>query len=84
MALVVAAREVHGMSDAELAHLARCSVLVSRAPEAVRRRLLAGIDAWLRDEKPGGTPTSPRGPGTGVGAGHSHGHGHGAGHAPDR
>jgi adenosine deaminase len=41
------ARRVHGFSDAELAELARGSVLASRAGEATRRRLLAGIDAWL-------------------------------------
>ncbi|MEY9962266.1 adenosine deaminase [Streptacidiphilus sp. MAP12-16] len=41
------AREVHGFTDAELAELARQSVRGSRAPEDVRARLLAGIDAWL-------------------------------------
>ncbi|MGH8826558.1 MAG: adenosine deaminase family protein, partial [Jiangellaceae bacterium] len=41
------ARSVHGLDDAELAGLARGSVLGSAAPAAVRRRLLAGIDAWL-------------------------------------
>jgi adenosine deaminase len=35
-----------GASDAELADLARCSVLASTAPEGVRRDLLARIDAW--------------------------------------
>ena len=42
-----AARRVHGYSDAELAGLARGSVLASRAGGATRDRLLAGIDAWL-------------------------------------
>ncbi|GAA4139607.1 adenosine deaminase [Actinomadura keratinilytica] len=42
------ARTVHGFSDAELAELARQSVLGSAAPEDVRKRLLAGIDDWLR------------------------------------
>jgi adenosine deaminase len=41
------ARHVHGMSDADLAGLARMSVLASAAPEDVRKQLLAGIDAWL-------------------------------------
>jgi adenosine deaminase len=42
-----AARAVHGFSDPELADLARCSVTASCAPDAVRERLLRGIDAWL-------------------------------------
>ena len=41
------ARQAHGFTDAELASLARMSVLSSAAPEPVRARLLAGIDAWL-------------------------------------
>ena len=41
------ARRVHGLSDAELAALARMSVLGSVAPANVRGRLLAGIDDWL-------------------------------------
>ena len=41
------AREVHGFDDAELADLARDSILGSRAPDAVRLEVLAGIDAWL-------------------------------------
>jgi adenosine deaminase len=41
------ARKVHGMSDGELAELARMSVRGSVAPAAVRERLLAGIDGWL-------------------------------------
>ena len=41
------ARHAHGFTDAELADLARTSVLSSVAPEPVRARLLAGIDAWL-------------------------------------
>jgi adenosine deaminase len=41
------ARRQHGFSDAELADLARLSVLGSAAPSDVRSRLLAGIDAWL-------------------------------------
>jgi adenosine deaminase len=41
------ARESHGLDDAALAELARCSVRASAAPDDVRARLLAGIDAWL-------------------------------------
>jgi adenosine deaminase len=41
------ARHAHGFTDAELADLARASVLGSVAPEPRRRLLLAGIDAWL-------------------------------------
>jgi adenosine deaminase len=41
------ARRQHGFSDAELADLARLSILGSAAPSDVRQRLLAGIDAWL-------------------------------------
>jgi adenosine deaminase len=41
------ARDVHGFSDAELADLARSSVLASAAPEPLRVGLLAGIDDWL-------------------------------------
>jgi len=43
----VVARRDHGMSDPEIAELARCSVRGSAAPTDVRSRLLAGIDAWL-------------------------------------
>ncbi len=45
------AREAHGFDDAELAELARQSVRGSRAPQDVRQRLLAGIDAWLAAEE---------------------------------
>ncbi|WP_017598520.1 adenosine deaminase [Nocardiopsis lucentensis] len=41
------AREVFGFGDRELAELARMSVRGSGAPDAVRKDLLAGIDAWL-------------------------------------
>ncbi|MDH6124328.1 adenosine deaminase [Kitasatospora sp. GP82] len=43
------AREVHGFTDPELAELARQSVRGSRAPDDVRKVLLADIDAWLTD-----------------------------------
>src|ERR1700732_4664281 len=41
------ARHVHGFPDAELADLARTSVLSWVAPEPLRARLLAGIEGWL-------------------------------------
>jgi adenosine deaminase len=41
------ARTVHGLSDAELAELARGSVRGSRAPAAAQSRMLADIDRWL-------------------------------------
>src|SRR5579859_4527051 len=41
------ARDAHGFTDAELAELARASVLGSAAPPALRAELLAGIDVWL-------------------------------------
>src|SRR5712691_6816322 len=41
------ARHAHGFSDAELAELARASVLGSAAPAELRTELLTGIDDWL-------------------------------------
>jgi adenosine deaminase len=41
------AREAHGLSDGELAELARMSVRGSAAPGEVRSRELARIDDWL-------------------------------------
>ncbi len=41
------AREAHGFTDAELAALARSSVLASAAPGPLRAAALAGIDGWL-------------------------------------
>jgi len=41
------ARQVHGMTDVELADLARMSVRASTAPSSVQHDLLAGIDKWL-------------------------------------
>ncbi|MCU1433142.1 MAG: adenosine deaminase [Actinotalea sp.] len=41
------ARRVHGFTDPELADLARGSIRASRATDATRARLLAGVDAWL-------------------------------------
>ena len=41
------ARTALGLSDIELAELARGSVTGSRAPEPERKLMLAGIDAWL-------------------------------------
>jgi len=42
-----AVRDSAGLDDAGLADLARCAVRGSAAPEEVRARLEAGIDAWL-------------------------------------
>jgi adenosine deaminase len=42
-----AMRAAHGLSDAQLAELARMSVRASCAPDDVRARLLGGIDGWL-------------------------------------
>ncbi len=41
------ARHVHGLTDHQLADLARASVLGSAAPSDVRERLLRGIAGWL-------------------------------------
>jgi len=41
------ARTVHGLSDVELAELARGSVRGSRAPATAQSRILADIDRWL-------------------------------------
>jgi len=41
------ARAAHGLSDLELAELARGSVMGSRAPDAARKAMLSGIDEWL-------------------------------------
>ena len=41
------ARTVHGLSDVDLAELARGSVRGSRAPEPTRKQILAEIDTWL-------------------------------------
>ncbi|WP_431042788.1 adenosine deaminase [Streptomyces sp. P1-3] len=46
------AREHHGFTDEELAELSRQSVRGSAAPEGVRARLLADVDAWLADGRP--------------------------------
>jgi adenosine deaminase len=43
------ARQVHGLSDGELAELARGSVRGSRATAQARTQMLAGIDGWLAD-----------------------------------
>jgi adenosine deaminase len=41
------AREVFGLSDEQLAGLARMSISASRAPEEVKAGLLEGVDDWL-------------------------------------
>jgi adenosine deaminase len=47
------ARSVHGLSDAELAGLARGSVRGSRAPAPVADQILADIDGWLAEAPAG-------------------------------
>ncbi len=44
------ARADQGLTDGELADLARCSVHASLAPRPLRARLLAGIDRWLHPD----------------------------------
>jgi len=46
------ARDVHGFTDAGLAELARMSVRASRAPDDLRAKLSAGIDAWAGRTEP--------------------------------
>ena len=48
------ARHAHRFTDAELADLARASVLGSVAPEPLRAELLTGIDDWLAAPPGGG------------------------------
>lgn len=43
----VSAREVHGLDDAALADLARCSIRGSRAAPDAQAVMLTGVDAWL-------------------------------------
>jgi adenosine deaminase len=45
-------RAAHALGDQQLAELARMSVSASRAPEAVRVRMLTDIDAWLATDGP--------------------------------
>jgi adenosine deaminase len=40
-------RAAHELTDEQLAELARMSVHASRAPDEIRRKTLAAIDAWL-------------------------------------
>jgi adenosine deaminase len=41
------ARQEHGLTDPQMAELARMSVLGSAAPADIRDKLLAGISDWL-------------------------------------
>ena len=43
-------RDTFGLSDYELAGMARVSALASGAPEATKQRILKGIDAWLESD----------------------------------
>jgi adenosine deaminase len=60
-----AAREVHGLTDTEIAALARDSVVGSTAPAHLKRQMLDGIAAWLGTELAGtelaGTAELPEG-----------------------
>jgi adenosine deaminase len=42
------ARHALGMTDKQIADLARCSIQACAAPEASKAELLAGVDQWLR------------------------------------
>src|SRR4051794_4939249 len=42
-----AVRAAHGLTDEELAELARMSLLASRAPDELKSRLVADVDAWV-------------------------------------
>jgi adenosine deaminase len=53
------ARQAHGLSDGELAELARMSVDGSVAPADVRARLRGGIDAWLASPEAVPPETAP-------------------------
>ena len=53
------ARYAHGFSDEELAELARQSIRATRAPEGIRARLLAGVDAWLASPPSAPAPRAP-------------------------
>ncbi len=50
LAQYAAARDVHGMSDAALADLARSSIRASLADEASKARWCARIDQWLASD----------------------------------
>lgn len=56
------ARHVHGLDDAALADLARCSVRASRAPQDVRAGLLEGVEQWLHAAARRPTASTPRAP----------------------
>src|SRR5699024_11134609 len=51
------AREVHGCTDAELAHLAASSIRASRASAHSKQRLLDGVQDWLAS--PAADPPEP-------------------------
>ena len=55
------ARDVHGLSDAALAGLARASIEASFASEADRSRWLAEVDAWLGEGVVRAGVAAPRG-----------------------
>jgi adenosine deaminase len=42
-------RAAHDLSDEQLAELARMSVRASRAPESLKKEILAEVDVWLTE-----------------------------------
>jgi adenosine deaminase len=61
-----AARVEHGLDDIALAAMARASIEGSCAPDPVRARLLAGVDAWLHPQNGGwSSPSAPPAPSSG-------------------
>ncbi|HEY2596827.1 MAG TPA: adenosine deaminase [Chloroflexota bacterium] len=46
------ARDVFDLSDVQLAHIARCSVRASGAPDALKADALVRIDCWLDEAAP--------------------------------
>jgi adenosine deaminase len=45
----VVVRDTFGLSDSEMAEIARTSVTASRANARTKQQMLTGIDAWLAD-----------------------------------
>jgi adenosine deaminase len=57
------ARQVHGLTDEELADLARMSVRGSAAPAGLQQELLVGIDGWLAGDTVRAAALRPSGAG---------------------
>lgn len=54
------ARDVHRLDDTALARLAASSIHGSQAPDELKRRLLDGVQAWLRAPPPSAYPPHAR------------------------